>query len=114
MTIHLDDWSTHLLNAEIQLKAMNNDLLHKNYTDVAIRATAAKKYIDRTVAWVAKQGSAKGVDVVQILQDNLPAQLPVNHSLMVAAIQEIKQLRAERQFWLKSGFDIGKSDAKQE
>jgi hypothetical protein len=114
MTIQLDDWSSHMMQAEIQLKAMNHELLHKNYTDISIRATAAKKYIDRTVAWVAKQGSSKGVDVVQILQDNLPAQLPVNHSLMVAAIQEIEQLRAERQFWLKSGFDIGKSDAKQE
>jgi hypothetical protein len=110
MTIQLDDWSTHMFNAEIQLKAMNHDLLNKNYTDISIRATAAKKYIDRTVAWVAKQGSSKGVDVVQILQDNLPAQLPVNHSLMVAAIQEIEQLRAERQFWLRSGFDIGKND----
>ena len=113
MSLELDDWSAHMLQAEVQLKAMNHDLLHKNYADISIRATAAKKYIDRTVAWVAKQGSSKGVDVVQILQDNLPAQLPVNHSLMVAAIQEIEQLRAERQFWLKSGFDIGKSDAKQ-
>ena len=110
MTLELDDWSTHMMQAEIQLKAMEHDLLHKNYADIGIRATAAKKYIDRTVAWVAKQGSSKGVDVVQILQDNLPSQLPVNHSLMVAAIQEIEQLRAERQFWLKSGFDIGKND----
>ena len=111
MSLELDDWSAHLMQAEIQLKAMNHELLHKNYVDISIRATAAKKYIDRTVAWVAKQGGSKGVDVVQILQDNLPAQLPVNYSLMVAAIQEIEQLRAERQFWLKSGFDIGKSDA---
>jgi hypothetical protein len=113
MSLELDDWSTHMMQAEIQLKAMEHDLLHKNYTDISIRATAAKKYIDRTVAWVAKQGSAKGVDVVEILQDSLPHQLPVNHSLMIAAIQEIEQLRSERQFWLKSGFDIGKSDAVQ-
>lgn len=110
MTIQLDDWSTHLLNAEIQLKAMNHELLHKNYTDVAIRATAAKRYIDRTVAWVAKQGSSQGVDVLKILEENLPAQFEPTKSLMISAIQEIEQLRAERQFWLKSGFDIGKND----
>lgn len=110
MTIQLDDWSTHMLNAEIQLKAMNHDLLHKNYTDVAIRAAAAKRYIDRTVAWVAKQGSSQGVDVLKILEESLPAQFEPTKSLMISAIQEIEQLRAERQFWLKSGFDIGKSD----
>ena len=114
MTIQLDDWSSHLMQAEIQLKAMNHDLLHKNYTDVTVRATAAKRHIDRTVAWVAKQGSSKGVDVLQILEDNLPAQFEPTKSLMISAIQEIEQLRAERQFWLRSGFDIGKSDAKQE
>ena len=114
MTIQLDDWSTHMLQAEIQLKAMNHDLLNKKYTDVSIRATAAKRHIDRTVAWVAKQGGSKGVDVVQILEENLPAQFEPTKSLMISAIQEIEQLRAERQFWLKSGFEIGKSDAKQE
>ena len=111
MSLELDDWSTHLMQAEVQLKAMNHDLLHKNYADISIRATAAKKYIDHTVAWVAKQGSAKGVDVLQILEDNLPAQFEPTKSLMLSAMQEIEQLRAERQFWLKSGFDIGKSDA---
>jgi hypothetical protein len=34
-------------------------------------------------------------------------------SLLIASIQEIEQLRAERKFWLKSGFDIGRQDAKQ-
>lgn len=113
MSIQLDDWSTHLMQAEIQLKAMNHELLHKNYADISIRATAAKKYIDRTVAWVAKQGSSSGVDVVQILEENLPGNLEPTRSLMISAIQEIEQLRAERKFWLKSGFDIGKSDAVQ-
>lgn len=110
MTIQLDDWSSHMMQAEIQLKAMNHDLLHKKYEDITLRAIAAKRGIDRTVAWVAKQGSSKGVDVVQILQDNLPAQSEPSKSLIVAAIQEIEQLRAERKFWLKSGFDIGKND----
>ena len=111
MTVQLDDWSTHLMNAEIQLKAMEHDLLHKKYDEVPLRATWAKRHIERTVAWVAKQGSSKGVDVVQILEDNLPSQFEPTKSLMISAIQEIEQLRAERQFWLKSGFDIGKSDA---
>jgi hypothetical protein len=31
--------------------------------------------------------------------------------LLIASIQEIEQLRAERKFWLKSGFDIGKQNA---
>lgn len=113
MTIQLDDWSTHLMNAEIQLKAIEHDLLNKNYADVPLRAIAAKKHIDRTVAWVAKQGSSKGVDVVQILEENLPGHFEPTKSLLISAIQEIEQLRAERQFWLKSGFDIGKSDAVQ-
>lgn len=113
MTIQLDDWSTHLMNAEIQLKAMNHDLLHKNYTDVPSRAASAKHHIDKTVAWVARQGSNKGVDVVEILQGNVPMMKDADplKSLLIASIQEIEQLRAERQFWLKSGFDIGKSDA---
>ena len=114
MTIQLDDWSTHLMNAEIQLKAMEHDLLHKKYDEVPLRATWVKRHIERTVAWVAKQGSSNGVDVLQILEDNLPAQFEPTKSLMISAMQEIEQLRAERQFWLRSGFEIGKSDAKQE
>ena len=110
MSIQLDDWSTHLLQAEIQLKAMEHDLLHKKYDEVSLRATWIKKHLDRTVAWVAKQGSSSGVDVVQILEDNLPSHLEPTKSLMISAIHEIEQLRAERQFWLKSGFDIGKND----
>lgn len=110
MTVQLDDWSTHMLQAEIQLKAIEHDLLHKKYADVPLRATAAKKHLDRTMAWVAKQGSSKGVDVVQILEDNLPGHFEPTKSLLISAIQEIEQLRAERQFWLKSGFYIGKND----
>ena len=111
MSLDIDDWSAHMMQAEIQLKAMNHELLHKKYEDITLRAIAAKRGIDRTVAWVAKQGGAKGVDVVQILEDNLPAQSEPSKSLIVAAIQEIEQLRAERKFWLRSGFNIGKQDA---
>jgi hypothetical protein len=52
------------------------------------------------------------VDVVEILQGNVAALPDSSHtkSLLIASIQEIEQLRSERQFWLKSGFDIGKQD----
>jgi hypothetical protein len=67
------------------------------------------------LAWVARQGSSKGVDIVEILESNVVALPDTSHtkSLLIASIQEIEQLRAERKFWLKSGFDIGKQDAKQ-
>jgi hypothetical protein len=112
--IELDDWAAHLMRAEIQLKAVGNHLLHKNYSEIQPHATAAKHYIDKTMAWVARQGSSKGVDVVEILQSNLPAMKDTDpfKSLLIASIQEIEQLRSERKFWLQSGFDIGKSDAK--
>jgi hypothetical protein len=32
------------------------------------------------------------------------------HPILLAAKTEIERLRSERQFWLKSGFDIGKQD----
>jgi hypothetical protein len=111
--IELDDWSAHLMRAEIQLKAIEKGLLRKDYSEVQAHATAAKHYIDKTMAWVARQGSSKGVDVVEILQSNVAALPDSSHtkSLLIASIQEIEQLRGERQFWLKSGFDIGKQNA---
>jgi hypothetical protein len=110
--IELDDWAAHMMRAEIQLKAIEHHLLHKKYSEVQAHATAAKHYIDKTMAWVARQGSSKGVDVVEILQSNVAALPDSSHtkSLLIASIQEIEQLRGERQFWLKSGFDIGKND----
>ena len=111
--IELDDWAAHMMRAEIQLKAIEHHLLHKKYSEVQAHATAAKHYIDKTMAWVARQGSSKGVDVVEILQSNVAALPDTSHTkgLLIASIQEIEQLRSERQFWLKSGFDIGKQDA---
>jgi hypothetical protein len=111
--IELDDWSAHLMRAEIQLKAIEKGLLHKDYTDIQARATSVKHSIDKMLAWVARQGSNRGVDVVQILQSNAAALPDTSHtkSLLIASIQEIEQLRAERKFWLQSGFDIGKQDA---
>jgi hypothetical protein len=111
--IELDDWSAHLLRAEIQLKAIEKGLLRKDYTDIHSRATSVKHSIDRMLAWVARQGSSKGVDVVEILESNASALPDSSHtkSLLIASIQEIELLRGERQFWLKSGFDIGKQNA---
>jgi hypothetical protein len=111
--IELDDWAAHMMRAEIQLKAIEHHLLHKKYSEIQAHATAAKHYIDKTMAWVARQGSSKGVDVVEILQSNVAALPDSSHtkSLLIASIQEIEQLRGERQFWLKSGFDIGKQNA---
>jgi predicted NAD/FAD-dependent oxidoreductase len=111
--IELDDWAAHMMRAEIQLKAIEHGLLHKDYTDIQARAKSAKHSIDKMLAWVARQGSSKGVDVVEILQSNVVALPDTSHAkhLLIASIQEIEQLRAERQFWLNSGFYIGKSDA---
>jgi hypothetical protein len=111
--IELDDWSAHLMRAEIQLKAIEKKLLHKDYCEVQAHASSVKHSIDRMLAWVARQGSSKGVDVVEILQSNVAALPDSSHtkSLLIASIQEIEQLRGERQFWLKSGFDIGKQNA---
>jgi hypothetical protein len=111
--IELDDWGAHLLRAEIQIKAIKKSLLHKDYRDIQARATSVKNSIDKMLAWVARQGSSKGVDVVEILQGNVAALPDSSHtkSLLIASIQEIEQLRGERQFWLNAGFDIGKQDA---
>jgi hypothetical protein len=111
--IELDDWAAHMMRAEIQLKAIEHGLLHKDYTDIQARATSVKHSIDKMLAWVARQGSSKGVDIVEILQSNVVALPDSSHtkSLLIASIQEIEQLRGERQFWLKSGFHIGKQDA---
>ena len=35
--IELDDWSAHLMRAEIQLKAIEKGLLHKDYSDIQDR-----------------------------------------------------------------------------
>ena len=111
--IELDDWSAHLMRAEIQLKAIEKQLLHKDYRDIQAHATAAKHNIDKMLAWVARQGSSKGVDIVEILEGNVPMMKDSDplKSLLIASIQEIEQLRGERQFWLRSGFDIGKQNA---
>jgi len=112
MSLEFNDWSTHLMQTEIQLKAMEHKLLHKDYADIHIHAHAAKANIDKTMAWLALQGADGGVDVLEVLtfvmSDNTHSKF---HPILLAAKTEIERLRAERQFWLKSGFNIGKSDA---
>ena len=44
--------------------------------------------------------------MLQKVLESSPEEDPARPYIM-AAIQEIQQLRGERQFWLKSGYDIG-------
>jgi len=107
--MELNDWSTHLMQAQIQTKAAEHHLLHKQYDKVAPHLDAAKGALSRTEAWLAIQGSNAGVDIIPMLQkamDSSPDGDPSRPYIM-AAIQEIQQLRGERQFWLQSGYDIG-------
>jgi hypothetical protein len=112
MSLQFNDWSTHLMQTEIQLKAMEHKLLHKDYADIHMHAHAAKANIDRVMAWLALQGAETGADVLNVLEfvmnDNTHSKF---HPILLAAKTEIQRLRAERQFWLRSGFNIGKSDA---
>lgn len=111
MSLNFNDWSTHLMQAEIQLKAIEHKLLHKDYTDIKRHAEAAKDSIDRTMAWLALQGSDGGVDVLEVMEFVMDNNMHSKYQpILLAAKTEIERLRAERQFWLKSGFNIGKSD----
>jgi hypothetical protein len=102
------------MQAEIQLKAMEHKLLHKDYADMHAHAHAVKSNIDKTMAWLAVQGADGGVDVLDVLQFAMDGNTnKIYHPILLAAKTEIERLRSERQFWLKSGFDIGKKNAKQ-
>lgn len=107
--MELNDWSTHCMRAQIQMKAAEHSLLHKEYDKVIPHIQAAKAAMDKTIAWVTAQGANAGVDILPIL-DNVLSGLPekeFSRPYLVAAMQEIQQLRGERQFWLQSGYDIG-------
>lgn len=112
MSLTFNDWSTHLMQAEIQLKAIEHKLLNKDYEGIKDHAEAVIESINRTMAWLALQGANGGVDVLEVLQfvmnNNTHSKY---HSTLLAAKTEIERLRAERQFWLKSGFSIGKQNA---
>lgn len=111
MSIQLDDWSTHLMQAEIQLKAMEHKLLHKDHQDISVHAQAVHENVDRAMSWVALQGSDGAVDILEVLDFVMSNGIHSKfHPILLAAKTEIERLRSERQFWLKSGFDIGKND----
>lgn len=107
--MELNDWSTHMMQAQIQAKAAEHRLLHKEYDKVVPHIEAAKAALDKTTAWLATQGSNAGVDIVPILQKAIdgPSANDFSKPYLLAAIQEIQQLRGERQFWLQAGHDIG-------
>lgn len=110
--MELNDWSTHLIQAQVQIKGIENKLLHKDYAGIENHIAAAKTALDKTQAWVTMQGQNANVDVIPILQRVLDATPDKDFSkpYLMVAIQEITQLRGERQFWLKSGYDIGSKE----
>lgn len=111
MSLTFNDWSTHLMQAEIQLKAMEHKLLNKDYEGIKNHAEAAKDRIDRTMAWLALQGSDGGVDVLEVLRYAMDNNIHSKYQpILQAAKTEIERLRAERKFWLNSGYSIGKND----
>ena len=112
MSIDFNDWSTHIMQAEIQIKGAEHALLHKNYDKVPQHIHAAKAALDKALAWLTTQGSNAGVDIVPALEKLLDSTPDPSRPYIMAAIQEIKQLLGERQFWLKSGYEIGSAEQK--
>lgn len=113
MSLAFNDWSTHLMRAEVQLKAMEHKLLHKDYEDLARHAQAIHDSVDGAMSWYASQGRNGGANVLEAL-DFFIANAGTGsryHAILLAAKTEIEHLMSERQFWLKAGFDIGKIDA---
>lgn len=103
------DWSTHIMRAQNQIKELEYKLLHRKLDGVHLNISEAKKALDKTSAWIAMQGSNRGVDVIQVLERRLEvmADNDDDKAYIQSALQEIRQLRSERQFWLQSGYDIG-------
>lgn len=110
--MELNDWSTHMMQAQVQAKAAEHRLLHKEYDKVVPHIQAAKAALDKTIAWVTGQGANAGVDILPMLDKTLSSMSDEDPSkpYLVAAMQEIKQLRGERQFWLTSGYEIGRNE----
>lgn len=115
MSLAFNDWSTHLMQAEIQLKAMEHKLLNKDYEDLAMHAQAVRFSVDRAMSWYASQGSKGGVNVLEALDYFIANSGSGSRyqPILLAAKAEIEHLMSERKFWLKAGFDIGKTDAEQ-
>lgn len=99
--MELHDWSTYMLRSKHHLKEMENKLLHKNYTEIAAHAHAIKDSVDKAMAWAA--ACRGGADIVEILEDNLPSVADAQRYVLLAAIQEIKQLRNEKSFFQQAG-----------
>lgn len=112
MSLQFNDWSTHLMQTEIQLKAMEHKLLNKDYVGISVHAQAAHDNIDKTMAWVALQGADGAVDILEVLDFVMGNGIHSKfHPILLAAKTEIERLRSERKFWLQSGFNIGKKNA---
>lgn len=113
MSLAFNDWSTALMQAEIQLKAMEHKLLHKDYEDLAKHAQAVHDAVDKAMIWYASQGSNGGANVLEALDFFIANSGPGSkyQPILMAAKTEIEHLMSERKFWLNAGFDIGKSDA---
>lgn len=107
--MELNDWSAFMITAEQNLKTIEDNLLHKKYSNIHNNIAIIKDALDKTQAWVVMQGSDANVDVVDALRRILTATPDTDfaRSYLVAAIQEIEQLRGERKFWLQAGYRIG-------
>lgn len=107
--MELNDWSTHIMRAQNEIKDLEYKLLHNKLDGVHLNISEAKKALDKTSAWIAMQGSNRGVDVAQVLERRLEVMAEDDDAkpYIQSALQEIRQLRNERQFWLQSGYDIG-------
>lgn len=106
-TLEFSDWSTHLMQAQVQTKAAEHKLLHREYDKVDAHIQAAKVALDKTSMWLATQGSNANIDVVPMLERAVESGPDSSRPYLLAAIQEITRLRGEREFWLRSGYEIG-------
>lgn len=107
--MEFNDWSAFMQQVQIHSKKIENKLLHRRYNDIASHVDVIKESLDKTLAWVAMQNQSANVDIVPFLDAYLKSvpEKDMARVYLTAALQEIKQLRGERQFWLKTGFSIG-------
>jgi hypothetical protein len=108
-SFEFSDWSTYIMRAQNEIRDLEYKLLHNKLDGVHLNISEAKKALDKTSAWIAMQGSNRGVDVAQVLERRLEVMAEDDEAkpYIQSALQEIRQLRNERQFWLQSGYDIG-------
>lgn len=87
------------MRAQTELKKMEHMLLHGKINNIENHAYQAKQAIDLTMAWVATHTKPGRGDVLPVLESVLDEMSNVDRRYMLAAIQEIKQLRGEKRFW---------------